>query len=240
MANKRKESWLLKDPNFVPKSKRIRIAMFIIINLILISLLPILAICINYPYGYLCWILVLSFVALFNMKAFHIHAERYPLNNYDEYKFNPLKDALIEKGEIFVIEIKKIASIFEVKLKDKTLVFNMKGCLFPITIINAYLGRQFIMECINKYKLISDTMGKNIDISKRFRNYINIQIIYNNGRKIKKCDLIKNSKTKMNYLMKSINGYGYITWYSTPHKTYRYFVKVEEQTFVEKKLYYKT
>lgn len=36
MANKRKESWLLKDPCFVPKSKKIRIAMFIIINLLLI------------------------------------------------------------------------------------------------------------------------------------------------------------------------------------------------------------
>lgn len=237
---RKKIPWYFRDPNFVPRNKMIRIIMFIVFNLIFIALLPILAININYPYGYLCWILVILFATLFNMKAFHIHAERYPLNNYDEYKFNPLKDALIEKGEIFVIEIKKIASIFEVKLKDKTLVFNMKGCLFPITIIKAYLGRQFIMECINKYKLISDTMEKNISIFKRFRNYINIQIIYNNGHKIKKWNLIKNSKTKMNYFMKSINGYGYITWYSAPHKTCRYFVKVEEETFVEKKLYYKT
>ena len=96
MANKRKESWLLKDPCFVLKSKKIRIAMFIIINLILISLLPILAICINYPYGYICWILVLSFAALFNIKAFHVHTERYPLNNYSEYEFNPFADKLTE------------------------------------------------------------------------------------------------------------------------------------------------
>lgn len=50
----------------------------------------------------------------------------------------------------------------------------MKGCIFPLTIINAYLGRQFIIEYINKYKLISDTMGKNVNILKLFSNYINI------------------------------------------------------------------
>ena len=38
MVNKRKESWLLKDPNFVPRSKKIRIIIFTINNLILISL----------------------------------------------------------------------------------------------------------------------------------------------------------------------------------------------------------
>lgn len=107
MSNKRKESWLLKDPCFVLKSKKIRIAMFIIINLILISLLPILAICINYPYGYICWILVLSFAALFNIKAFHVHTERYPLNNYSEYEFNPFADKLTEIDKSFIIETEK-------------------------------------------------------------------------------------------------------------------------------------
>lgn len=107
MANKRKESWLLKDPCFVLKSKKIRIAMFVIINLILISLLPILAICINYHYGYICWILVLSFAALFNIKAFHVHTERYPLNNYSEYEFNPFADKLTEIDKSFIIETEK-------------------------------------------------------------------------------------------------------------------------------------
>ena len=81
--------------------------MFVIINLILISLLPILAICINYPYGYICWILVLSFAALFNIKAFHVHTERYPLNNYSEYEFNPFADKLTEIDKSFIIETEK-------------------------------------------------------------------------------------------------------------------------------------
>ena len=46
----------------------------------------------------------------------------------------------------------------------------MKGCIFPLTIINAYLIRQFIMKYINKYKIVTDTMGKNINISKLFKN----------------------------------------------------------------------
>jgi len=127
MANKRKESWLLKDPNFVPKSKKIRIAMFIIINLVLISLLPILAICINYPYGFLCWILVLSFVALFNMKAFHVHTERYPLNKYSEYKFNPLVDVLNENDKDFIIDIERKLNIYEVRLKEKCIIIKNKN-----------------------------------------------------------------------------------------------------------------
>lgn len=238
MANKRKESWLLKDPNFVPKSKKIRITMFIIINLIFISLLPILAICINYPYGYLCWILILSFALFFNIKAFHVHTERYPLNNYSEYKFNPLADVLTEMDKNFIIEIERKLNIYEVKLKEKTLIFDMKGCIFPLTIIKAYLGRQFIIEYINKYKLVSDSMGKNINVSKLFNNYMNIQIIFKNKNKIKKYFLIKDGKTKMNCLMKSINGYGYITWYVTHHKMDKYFVKITEQEFIERKMYY--
>ena len=118
-----------------------RPAPIIIINLIFISLLPILAIYINYPYGYICWILDLSFAFLFNMKSFHIHAERYPLNNYSEYKFKPLVDVLNENDKDFIIEIEKKVNIYEVRLKEKTLIFDLKGCIFPLTIINAYLGR---------------------------------------------------------------------------------------------------
>ncbi|UKI49062.1 MAG: hypothetical protein L6U99_09725 [Clostridium sp.] len=78
-----------------------------------------------------------------------------------DYKFNPLKDELIERNNNFIIEIERKANIYEVRLKrEKELIFDMKGCIFPLTIINAYLGRQFIIKYINKYKLISDTMGK--------------------------------------------------------------------------------
>lgn len=238
MVNKRKESWLLKDPNFVPRSKKIRIIIFTITNLILISLLPILAIWINYPYGYLCWILVFSFLALFYITAFHVHTQRYPLNDYLDYKFNPLKDELIERNNNFIIEIERKANIYEVRLKEKELIFDMKGCIFPLTIINAYLGRQFIIKYINKYKLISDKMGKNVNISKLFKKYMNVQIIFKNKDKIKKYFLIKKGKTKMNYLMKSINGHGYITWYITYHKINKYFVRINEQEFVERKIYY--
>ena len=41
------------------------------------------------------------------------------------------------------------------------------------------------MKYINKYKIVTDTMGKNINISKLFKNYMNIQIIFKNKNKIK-------------------------------------------------------
>lgn len=81
--------------------------------------LPILAICINYSYRDLCWILVLPFVSLFNIKAFHVHTQRYPLNKYSEYKFNPLSDILTEVDKNFIIEIERKFNIYEVKLKEK-------------------------------------------------------------------------------------------------------------------------
>lgn len=59
----------------------------------------------------------------------------------------------------------------------------MKGCIFPLTIINAYLGRQFIIAYINKYKLVTDTMGKNLNVLKLFKKYLNIQIIFKNKNK---------------------------------------------------------
>ena len=40
----------------------------------------------------------------------------------------------------------------------------------------------------------------------------------------------------MNSLMKSINGYGYITWYVTYHQIDKYYVKMTEKAFVERKV----
>ena len=67
---------------------------------------------------------------------------------------------------------------------------------------------------------------------------MNIQIIFKNKNKIKKYFLIKNGKTKMNSLMKSINGYGYIIWYVTYHQIDKYYVKMTEKAFVERKKNY--
>lgn len=237
MGNKRKESWLLKDPNFVPKNKNVRVVLYLIINLILVSLLPILVIVINFPYGYLCWILVFCFLILFNIQAFYIHVERFPLNDYNEYKINLKQDNFMFDGENYYVEVKKNGSLYEINLLDKILIFDMKGCLFPITVIKAYLGRIFIIEYINKFKLYSDWMAKNINISKVFKNYSNIKFIYNKNGKTIERHLIKCGKTQMNILMKSINGHGFVSWHSgnAPSRSVRYHFKISEQIFVEQK-----
>ena len=237
MGNKRKESWLLKDPNFVPKNKKVRVVLYLIINLILISLLPILAIVINFPYGYLCWILVFCFLILFNIQAFYIHVERFPLNDYNEYKVNLKQEQFLFDGENYYVELKKNDSLYEINFENKSIMFDMNGCLFPITVIKAYLGRLFIIKYINKYKLYSDWMAKNIDIKKLFKNYSDIKFIYNKNGKIKESYLIKCGKTQMNILMKAINGHGFISWHSgsAPSRSIRYYVKISEQMFVEQK-----
>ncbi len=237
MGNKRRESWLLNDPNFVPKNMNVRVVLYLIINLILVSLLPILAIVINFPYGYLCWILVFCFLILFNIQAFYIHVERFPINDYNEYKLNLKQEPFMFDGKNYYVEVKKSGNLYEVYLKEKKLLFDMKGCCFPITVIKAYLGRQFIIEYINKFKLYSDCMGENLNISKLFNNYVALKIIFNkNGKKIESY-LIKCGKTQMNCLMKSINGHGFVSWHSgnASSRSVRYHFKVSEQIFVEQK-----
>ena len=46
----------------------------------------------------------------------------------------------------------------------------MKGCIFPLTIINAYLIRQFIMKYINKYKIVTEQWAR----TSIYQNYLKI------------------------------------------------------------------
>lgn len=225
-----KNSLLLRDPNFIPKSKNIRVLLFWLINLIFIALFPILAIFVNFPYGYVCWILVGSLMFLFNNKAFHIHIERYPLNKYDEYRFNITKDLIkCNNQTCFIIIRKESKGKYIATLDEKTFIFNMKGFVCPLTAISAYFIRQFTIPYINKYKLNSDYVGKNINISKLFKEIKNVYLQYEKHGKIKEKTLIKSYKTRMNIFEKSINGYGYVFWYSKYHGVNRYYVYIREE-----------
>lgn len=230
----RKVSCILEDLKLVPKRKKIRISIFITFNIIFILLFSIFLIFVKYPYNYAGCILIVGILLLFDMKSFHTHVERYPLNNYEEYKFNPKKDLINKIDGDYVITIEQKSNIYFANLKDRTLVFDMKGCILPLTVIKAYLGRQFIREYINKNKLISDSMNKNLKINSLFKEYNNLKILFKNKEKY----LIKNGKTKLNIIMKEINGYGYITWRVAPRRINKYFVKINEQEFVERKEYY--
>lgn len=233
---KKKEPWILKEPNFIPKNTKIRLILFLLLNGILIGLLPILAIFINFPYGYLCWILVVCIAVLLNIKAYHIHTERYPLNEYSEYQFDPLNDRIKNMDGLFIVEIHKISkSNYMVLLEEKKLYFNMRGCICPLTVLKAYLIRQFIIKYINRYKLDSNIMGKNINISKVFKEYENIVLHYKKESKTKKSYLVKLYRTKMNCFEKSINGYGYVFWYTSYHGVNKYHIKISENDFVERK-----
>lgn len=233
---KKKKTLVLREPNFIPQNAKIRLIFFVVINGMLIILLPILALLIAFPYGYLCWVLVICVMLLFNIKAFHIHTERYPLNKYSDYQFNSLRDKIKNIDGIFVIELQKISKgEYLVLLDEKRLYFDMKGCICPIAVLKAYLIRQFTIKYINKYKLNSDFMGKNINISKMYKEYVDIALNYKKGCKIKKTYLVKSYRTKMHYLEKAINGYGYVTWYVTYHGINKNHINISENDFVYRK-----
>lgn len=233
---RKKKPWILKEPNFIPHSSKIRLIMFLVINGLLIGLLPLLAVLVVFPYGYLCWVLVICVMILFNIKAFHIHTERYPLNKYSDYQFNSLRDRIKKIDGIFVFELQKISkSEYLVLLEEKQLYFDMKRCICPMAVLKAYLIRQFTIKYINKYKLNSDFMGKNINISKMYKEYENIFLSYKKGDKTKKKYLVKSYRTKMHSLEKSINGYGYVFWYATYHGVNKYHTNISENDFVDRK-----
>ena len=233
---KKKVPFVLREPNLVPKNLKIRLFLFLLVNGILLALFPILAIFINFPYGYLCWILIVCIAILFNIKAYHIHTERYPLNDYLEYQFNPLKDEIKKSDGEVVIDVLKISNnVYKILLKNKVLYFDLKGCICPLTVIRAYLIRQFTIRYINQYKLVSDTMGKNINIFKLFKECENVILYYKKESKDKKFYIIKSYRTKMNSFIKSINGYCYVYWYVSYHGMNKYYMKVSENDFVDRK-----
>lgn len=119
----KKKPGIFREPKLIFKNKKIRMILFFTFNGLSIVLLPTLAILINYPYGYLCWILVICFAVLFNLKAYHIHTEQYPLNNYSQYQFNPIKDKLRKVDDVYVIEIIKISkSDYLICLEEKNYI----------------------------------------------------------------------------------------------------------------------
>ena len=116
---KNKKIKLLKDPNFIPKNKNVRICIFIIFTLTCIISVFVLPIYVNYPYVYFCWFNVFLVAFLFYDQAFYVHAERYPLNDYLEYAFYPLKDALIKDKNELLIKIERHKGFFEAQLEEK-------------------------------------------------------------------------------------------------------------------------
>lgn len=237
MGNKSKHSWLLRDLNFIPKNIRIRVLLFIIINLILVGSLPILAITIRFPYGYLSWLVVISFLILFNIQAFYVHVERFPLNDFSDYKIDLKNDDLVSDNFDYIIRVSNEGHIYEACLINRVLIFDMKGCFFPFIIIKAYLIRQFIIGYINKYKLNSDYMGRNLDITNLYSNYKNVKVVFHKRNRVIEEYIIKNGKTQMNAFIKSINGHGFVPWHSgNAHGTSRYHFKISEEIFVKQKI----
>ncbi len=232
--NNKRNNGSLGPSNMMLRNKTTRIILFYVVNAILIISIILSIIFINFPYNTMAWILPGCILGLIDIQAFYIHVERYPLNDYSEYKIVLNEDELEEKNGYYVIRVTKKGYMYYASLKDKELVFNMKGCWFPRTVIKAYLGRQFIMMTINERELVSDYMQKNARISKKCDKYANVKIIFIKEKgKLSESYLIKSKKAKMSILMRAINGHNLIVWgYGNVD---RYYVEVDESIFVSRK-----
>lgn len=175
---------------------------FVSINAILILLIPIYIVFINFPYGFIPSFCNIVILFIFDYKIWSIYISKFPLNDLKEYSFNPRKDFLIEKEkDNYYIELYREGNIYYCKINDgKKLLFNMKGCMSPISYIKAYLIRQFYFVIINNNKLKTSVVAKNIYIYPEFE-YFNIILKYQN----KNIYLVKKYKTKSSLLMKEIN-----------------------------------
>ena len=177
---------------------------FIFYHFFIPFVLYFLAIKINYPYGYILFILPLSIVILIDTLAFSYHVRKYPLNKREEYAFKVRKADIADfENNIFVIKFKKEKNLYISTSGSKTLKFDMTNCILPKTVIRAYFIKKFNLIMYNRLKKPISKLGSSAKMPKCFK-YPNLVIEFRYDNKIKKYYLIKDFKTKPNQLISEI------------------------------------
>ena len=183
---------------------------FIMFHFIMAVLAFFAIIKINNSYGYVCCYPIICIVLLIDIFSFSSHIKKYPLNNLNEYKFNIFQDKIADVvNGIYTISIEKKGNVYFVKSGDKSLKFNMKGCICPINYIRAYFIRNIHFPIYNKKKCSVLRLASSFKVSHKFK-YQNLKIRFFINNKVKTYWLIKKSKTKLNFLMKEIIGLPFV------------------------------
>jgi len=120
---------------------------------------------------------------------------QFPLNDYEEYKIE--LDYLSQYDSIYV---EKNEKVFYCHVGDTKLVFDMTGCICPITIIRAYFIRQFLFEYSRVNKIPPEYLIWN---HKVYNLPYNLILYY----KRKKYYLIRNGKTCQKLYVRKLNAY---------------------------------
>lgn len=174
----------------------IHILMFIIIYLLIIK--------IDNSYGYICSFPFIVLLFIIDAFSFSNHIRKFPLNDFNEYKFSIHKDIIAEKiDNNYVIVVVKKDGLYIVKSAINELKFNLKGCLFPINYVKAYFIRNIHFPIYNKNKYSILKLSSSLKVTRQFK-YQNLKIKFIINGKIKEYWLIKNSKTKLNFIMREI------------------------------------
>ncbi|MBQ3253036.1 MAG: hypothetical protein IJA65_00635 [Acholeplasmatales bacterium] len=184
-------------------------------------------------YGVIITSLIFVMIMIGNLCLWNSYISLFPRNRYQEYSFDVVRDRIsVDIFGNYYIDIYKVGSIYKCSINNKDLIFNMKECFCPKTMICAFFIRQFQFETINTYKLPSSKMISNIYIAKKFE-YQTLVIRFHNGDKIKKIKIIDGYRTKMNIIMKNINGTSY--YKRSPYSQSKYCGKMSERDFWRKK-----
>ena len=171
------------------------IKIIVIINIISVTLLVLIPLFVSLPlcFGIDLYIFIID--AITSEFLFKKYILQFPLNDYQEYKIE--LDYLSQYDSIYV---EKNEKVFYCHVGDTKLVFDMTGCISPITVIRAYFIRQFLFEYSRVNKIPPEYLIWN---HKVYNLPYNLILYY----KRKKYYLIRNGKTRQKIYARQINSY---------------------------------
>lgn len=176
----------------------------------------------------------------FQIMIFANTTQYFPANNFDDYKMklSAKEDRFLQYGvkeeNTLTIFIEENNGIWKTKFADKTLIFDLKHYFFPKEYIKSYFIRQLQFLEINKRKLPPTAFLQNLKLS-IIPKYSNVKIEFIQEHKNKTRYIVKNGKTRHNFINRIINGSIRVHFFILPpYRNGSYVFMSEEKTFREK------
>ena len=187
--------------------KKIKIKFIILLSINIIVIVCLLYIILKGLNPVLIFFIIAIFILMFILYygLFCKYTSLFPLNNTNEFQYNPKKSALGFRSDgNYTIEImEKRKGIWITKDKNEKIKFDMSGCIFPKVYICTYFIRNIHYDVINKNKYPLKKLFKSLDLSpvSKFNNVI---LRFEQNNNIKDIVIVKNNKSKVSFLMKQI------------------------------------
>ena len=130
---------------------------------------------------------------------------KYPMNNYNEFCFNPHSSQLGYQGNgNYVIKMKEIdKGIWIAEDAQENLKFDMRGYIFPKLYICTYFIRNLHYSVMNKNKYPLIKLFKSMDLSP-YTKYQNVEMRFSYRDKTYSRKIVYGNKTRVTWLMRLI------------------------------------